>query len=305
MRRVLYVSAALALCAACSEGKHNPDDDDDLMGLFSGELVEAPRDRTVVAEVDGVEIYDDCVQTQAEANDLSVDDALAECIAFELLAAEARRRDIAPTKVEVDREVVRSFIDREFTARFQDPSQLPEDKLRERYKATRRPEYRYVTHALAKLPRVAEDDPREIALRELMGGLAATFEGRTDITPEQFKAEAEKVSDQLRVEAYNFPRHKRAVEDFARPVFEMDPSQVGTTIGPIRTRFGWHVILLEKILPEQSYEEWAENTFGELRKRAFEQWVASIVKRHAVEVDEKAVPELATAGEPIIGEGEQ
>lgn len=295
MRRLSSLLAALAMCAACSDGAKGADED--LIDLFSGELVEEARDRVVVAEVNGVEVYDDCVQAQAEAHDLSVDDALAECIDFELLAAEANRRGLAPAKHQVDDEVVRSFIDREFKARFQDPSQLPQDKLRERYEGTRRPEYRYVTHALAKLPHVEPDDPREIGLAKLMGGLAESLEGRTGVTPEQFKAAAMKVSSQLHVESYNFPRHRRAVEEFSKPVFAMDESEVGTTIGPIRTEFGWHVILLEKILPVQSYDEWAENTFGELRKRAFEQWANSFVNKHSVEIDEDLLPELVAAQE--------
>ena len=283
-------------CAACSGGH---EDQNDLTRLFDGDLRDAPRDRLVVAEVDGVEVYDDCVEAQAAAHQLSLEDAVAECIDFELLAAEAHRRGIALPQSEVDKEVVRSFIDREFTARFQDPSQLPKDKLQERFRATRRPEYRYVLHALAKLPPVAADDPREIGLKALIGTLAARFKGRTDVTETELSQAAKQASAQLLIEEYNFPRHNRAVEEFAAPVFAM--TQAGTVIGPVRTKFGWHVILLTKIQPEQSYDEWAEGTFGELRRRAFEQWVERLIKAHKVDIDEPRLPELLA--EPLPSQG--
>lgn len=298
-------------------------------GQGDGELLAStPGDRVEVARVNGVPIYDDCVAAQAAAlaaaghADAAADApasagtpgaanqelrrrALDQCIGFELLAQEAQRHRLAKDADVLwsrKTEAVRRLIDEEFVARYPDPDHIDRAMLEQAFKSSYRhfyrPEYRHVRFVLVEVDKAGKPgSPEDLAAQQLADEIYRALAGQKDIAVDRFDATtAEVAGDRTHViQDYNFPRHNRAVEEFAAAAFAI--AEVGTVAPPVRTRFGWHVILLKQIDPEKNVplEQAKYELFPFLRTQLFMTWSKTLGQGADVEVNEQALIDLQAA----------
>lgn len=259
-----------------------------------------PAGRTVVAEINGVPVYDDCVATQAAAHGLDRRAGLDECIAFELLAQEAAARGLAADP-EVRRsqktEAVRRLIDAAFVSRYPDPEAMDRALLEEAYDKLRsqryfRPEVRYTAHALARLENEPEGTPADQAAEALARAIYEAVKDLRDLSPEEFFRIAEETAgEQAILNEGPFPLHRTSnlAKSFIEATFALPGT--GMVSPPVRSHVGWHVILLTRIDPELnvSLEEAKAELFQYQRARLYMDWVAGLFQGTRILVDEAAL----------------
>jgi peptidyl-prolyl cis-trans isomerase C len=265
--------------------------------------------RMVVAEVDGAPVYEDCVAIQAAAHALDRRAALDECIAFELLAQEAERRGLA-AHPEVRRaqknESARRLIDEEFLARYPAPSSVARSELeavrRELLLRYERPEHRETTYVRVPVP-VEEYPPGSPADAEagaLMERVHAALAGRRNLTKDDVQQAMVDVIGERKMEVADIhPIHRRdrIVEPYLAATFAIP--EPGMVSPPFRTDWGWDIVLLQKIHPavNRSVDDAKDELFEILRRRLFQQWVASLVGRARTEIHEDTLARLQAADE--------
>jgi hypothetical protein len=227
---------------------------------------ETPDGREVVARVDGVPIYADCVATQARGSALPEAEAraaaLKECVAFELLAQESRRRLPEQREaVEVQtREAVRALIDREFTPTFDGPEDVPAadidrlwPKLEPYYN---HPELRSIYYCRVRVSKKEpRGGPKDLARRAFAEEVRASLIARKAVGKKSLFAACAAAAGKRRLEI-----SKKVIRvgekdpaydpTFVDAVFAM--KGVGDVSPPIRTPWGWDVMLLTRVEPAQS-----------------------------------------------------
>ena len=251
----------------------------------------------MVAEVNGLPVYDDCVATQAAANGLDRRAGLEECIAFELLAQEAAARGLA-SDPEVRRtkktESVRRLIQAAFVSRYPDPESMDRSLLEEAYDELRnqryaRPEVRHVVHALFKLENEPEGTPEDQAAEALIREIYEAAKDTRSSSHEEFVRIAEEIAgDQEILTEGPFPLHRNSslAKSFIEATFALPDA--GMVSPPVRSHVGWHVILLTRIDPELnvSLEEAKAELFQYQRARLYTDWVSRLAAEARILVDE-------------------
>ncbi len=308
---------ALAALAACGQGTS-----DEPARAPAAPAVTTSADaagREVVARVDGEPIYADCVATQAAAHGLDRAAALAECVDFELLAQEARRRGLA-ADADVLRarrtEMVRALVEADHVPTLDDPSDVPEadvrwlwqTQLERRYN---RPERRRATYCRVPVPKAAATGgPEDRAARALIGTLHAAFVRMRDLDAARFAAlcwmaAGGRVVSTTARQTNPFVRrgqHEGGMyaKEFAEAAFSIPA--VGQVSAPARTSWGWDVLLLTELLPaeEKTLAE-AEQEIREglihrietepYRRKRFEAWMQRVLAGHAVELFPDNLPD--------------
>lgn len=283
----------------------------------AGPILAAPQGRQVVAEVDGVPVYDDCVRIQAEAHGLDARAALSECIDFELLAREAERRGYRrhPAVLAAEKnESVRRLLDADIVAPMPSVESVPREDLEAAYQRLRKyiyaPERRSIFHVYAAFetrnaPPGSDDDVRA---RELAQAISAALIEERGVTPERLLDTARQVAagraigpvdkntNEFRREVFWVYINKPDLPyDFSQAVFEIpEPGRVSR---PTRSLFGWHVTLfLESEAPRMaSVDQAAEWLFQRLRLERYEAMVERLSKDVAIQVDEEALARLHEA----------
>ena len=238
-----------------------------------------------VATVNGRPVWGSCVAHQRK----SVEDGLADCIGFELMAqaAEARHLERTPAvEAAAKTAMVGALVAREFEAKvtsFADFHGLFDDYLAKREKYRHRPELRGSSYARANVP--PGDDAKAHAAME---HLAAGLRDQTGLMAPMLAdaAERERAATGLEIVHYDYQISERLALDasYAAPLFAIP--EVGRITGPVRTRWGWDVILWTGGLParEQTAAEQAAELFPELRRQYFVPWVESIRRALNLEV---------------------
>lgn len=269
--------------------------------------VAAPAGRAVVAEVDGLPVYEDCVATQAAAHGIDSRAALDQCVAFELLAQEAARRGLAADP-EVRRvrktEAVRRLIDEAFLARYPDPDSVTPAQLQPIYDQHRlryqRPELRETVYARAPAPEAEhpEGSPGDLAAREAMEKLHAALAGRRDVTAELLEQTASDLAPGASVEVARVrPFHSRdaIVKPFLEATFAIP--ETGMVSPPVRTQWGWDVILLASVRPavDMSIDDVKSELFEILRRRLYHEWVESLAERADTRIHEDVLARMQAA----------
>ena len=307
----LWLWLWLSCAAACSE-KPGPDEARDQAAAAAAPAalpVPPANGRMVVAEVNGVPVYDDCVATQAAAHALDRRAALDECIAFELLAQEAERRGLA-AHPEVRRaqknESVRRLIDQEFLARYPDPSSMPRIQLealhRELALRYRRPEFRETSYVRVPVPEKEHPpgSPKDAEARALIERVHASLAGRRNLTTKEVQQAMADVLGERKMESADVhPIHARdrIVAPYLAATFAIP--EPGMVSPPFRTQWGWDIVLLRKIHPavNKTVDDAKDELFEILRRRLYQQWVASLVARARTEIHENALDRLQAADE--------
>jgi parvulin-like peptidyl-prolyl isomerase len=283
MRSVPIVAAALLSACSSTRGPQGAS----FAGGGAGSAEEA------VAFVDGRAITAGDVRAQALAAGTDARTALSALVDAELLAAEAVRRGFdrepAVTAVEA-RELVRRYLqgtfEKEVTREGISDTELRKAYLRVRARLDH-PELRVVRQVLAPLAK-GDDDARKAELRRRATEVAARARGVRD--PEAFSALAKELSDgrvTLRAEQFAAGREWNLARPFLDATFAL-PS-VGASTDVVETQFGFHVIFLEHIVPEerityeQAREKLRESLWPDLQRREFARFVDRLVGRHRVD----------------------
>lgn len=258
----------------------------------------APDD-VVVATVNGKPVYGSCVTAQGPRAK-SREDALDQCIAFELMAQEADARDIG-----IDSEVAAAtrtaLVNQLVALDYEDKYTKPADfgatwnqlyaKNRIRYD---HPEYRASAYVRIDVPAGVVDDNAHA----LMNDVAGALKDERGLLPPQFKELAERVVGTRAKLSYAVVppyTHISTLElTYADALFAI--KEIGRTSPPVRTSWGWDVILFFDVIPEEhpSPEKVAAEMLPEVKRAYFPLWTNQIIQRLGVKIEviEKNLPLL-------------
>jgi hypothetical protein len=165
----------------------------------------------------------------------------------------------------------------------------------------RRPERRRASHLLARVP---SDAPPEVWAAAERFIRSAIDRMRAAVDPiEEARLIAREASEgrSFRAQFEELPavgRDEGLVADILEVMFRA--SELGVIAEPVRTRYGWHALVLQEIVPAwEAPPEEAEATIRnelcmEHRARRLDEIVAEASRRFPVQVDESAVRRLLT-----------
>lgn len=206
----------------------------------------------------------------AEHPDRSPRQALADLIDFELLAAEAEAAGLAAhpdVAAAVDRAAAAAWLRGDFEAKWT-AEHLPEDTVRRSYAQNRgffdHPELRegahiLVTTAEAQRPAGDQDEVARQLAEQIHAALVADPPDGADAfraAGRAFEAQAEAVGLVVKAQSLGkFARRGRYADEFEDAAFAIE--RAGVAAEPFPSRFGWHIVRLDAIIPEkrQSFAE--------------------------------------------------
>ncbi len=260
---------------------------------FEGDWTPPPAaDAEVVATVNGAAIYAADVSRQARALGQTAEEALHTLVDAELLAQEARRRGLtdAPDVVEARKRMrVRRFAEKEFLPTFKGPDDVPAELAERAYALPEaksfydHAEWRTVAWARVPVPESLPDaDERARALARGFADLARAAKAHGT---EQLAALA-KLWAPMATGEFETALAGPAVPEFARAAFEL--GAVGDIGEPVRTKWGWDVVLLLSVNPErhvaraEALHDIRERLFDDARRAAFQHWADAFVARAKV-----------------------
>jgi hypothetical protein len=304
MRRL----SVLVLAAACGSGSP-PSEDEPLQRAAPVISAIAPRegaDDLEVAKVNGRPVWGSCVVHQMSRGARTREAALDECIQFELLAQTAEQRGLAadPTVVEATRrELVSREVAVDFEARTASPADLGERMtkwLTDNAWRMHRPDLRASSYARVNVPKGAPPEV-EAKAKALSEQIAAALATEVGLLPANVKDTAERIGkgSDLGLDIADVKPTPRTSLDkpYADALYAVP--EIGRIAGPVRTQWGWDVILWNGGLPpkESTQDEIAAEVFPELRRAAFQFWVNDLVKKLGIkiEIDPALVARLEAA----------
>jgi hypothetical protein len=296
----------LALLIACGHGERRPIDQP-ADERWSGDWSPAPADGgEVVATVNGASIYAGDVVSQARAESQTAEQALATLIDAELLAQEARRRGLtdAPEVVDARKRVrVRRFVDKVFLPTFEVPDDVPAADVERAYASPEakafydHPEWRTVAWARAPVALHAAPEA-DAAARSLARGFADLARAAKVTTTAELGALA-LLWARLPSGEFDTSQHGPAVPEFARAAFDL--AAIGDVGEPVRTRWGWDVLLLLSINPERhaaradALADIRARLFDKFRLVGFVRWADGFVARaHVDRAPDKILDRVST-----------
>lgn len=267
----------------------------------------------VVAQVSGLPIYGSCVAAQAALH--TGDDAarrragLEDCIAFELLAQEAARRQLAdlPEVHQARKQAAANrLVELEIDEKIHSAADLPESLTarvleRNRWRLERE-EYRgsfFVRFPVAKTEPVG--GPADLAARAAAERVATALASERGLFPDHVKEKARALAGLQPMEDGNAELADRArlVPAYSNALFAI--AEVGSTSPAVRTDWGWDVILWTKQLAPRTItrEQLAAELFPELRQAYFVGWSKRIGGAIPIEVFPDALERaMATKAAP-------
>jgi hypothetical protein len=295
---VVVVVVVLAACGGSSEPAKR------VGAGVSATATKARPDDAIVAQVNGRPIWASCVEAQAPKATTGHDAraGLDECIAFELLAQEAERRQLQtdPGVVEATRTaLVNRFVEIAYEDRFETPADMGNillsqiDRNRAWLDVKERRASAYVRFNLKPTAPATED----AKAKELMEGFAQKVAGEPGLTPSHLDAlaKAHFGTTPVEVAIVGFFTKNGLALGYRDALFDI-PEIGRTAPQAVRTQWGWDVILLTDVIPAQKYtrEEAAAEAFPEVRRGYFNVWVDQLAKDSGVRItkDEKAFATL-------------
>jgi hypothetical protein len=240
-------------------------------------------DDLVVATVAGRPVYASCVQAQAEHLGLDVRAALDQCVDFELLAQAADARGLRADPDVIDawrREMARAVIRAELTpiTKLGDlPPEFVEPLLARRGKFLHRPVIRLAHFVVIDVPKHAVlDGPEDTAAREAAERVYADLAFDQGVLPDELFAATDRHTAGLTVtrskEPYPTPATgdspvRAAVPPFRNALYAIP--EIGMVSPPVRTQWGWNVILWWDTWPEADL---SASFFLSARQTWFQRW---------------------------------
>jgi hypothetical protein len=290
MKRALIV---LAACGSQTTPVPSP------TGPAAAMQEKAAPDDVVVAMVNGKPVYGSCVTAQS-ARAKSRQDALDQCVAFELMAQEADARGIASDH-EVAAATRTALVNQLVALDYEDKYTKPADfgatwnqlyaKNKIRYD---HPEYRGSAYVRIDLPEGAVDENAHAIINEV----AAALKDEKGLLPPQFKDLAERVAGARAKLSYAIVppyTHISTLElTYADALFAIP--EVGRTSPPVRTSWGWDVVLFFDVIPEEHppQDKIVAEMLPEVKRAFFPTWTNQVIQRLGVKIEvvEKNLPLL-------------
>jgi len=293
MTREALIAAVLAACGGPEVATPLPGGDGAAAPITATPA--GPAD-VVIARVDGRPIYGSCVAAQG-ARGRSLRQAVDECIDLELLAGAAAARGLArdPRVIEAYRTaLVSRFVEVELTrrsTRVEDiPAPLADRAFEKLAWRTRQPELRSGVYVRATLPQgTPADSPDEQAARALIEEVHAEVAGRRDLVPADLFAIGERIAAargarvDFEVRPFRTARTGPANHAWAGALFDIPA--IGAVSEPVRTPWGWDVILWTDSTParEMTRAEVLAEALPELRRAWFLQWSHELARGTRIE----------------------
>jgi hypothetical protein len=266
-------------------------------------MIETPAAGDVqIATVQGRPVWGSCVTAQT-ARDASKDDAVKQCIDFELMAIEAEARGFA-----LDRDVylaTKTALVSELVAHeYEDKFTRPEDfgtywaRSLERNQARfDHPEVRGSVYAridVAKAATPAED----AAAKQLIDELYTALRDERGLMRPHLEDIAHRViGTRAAVKVMPVPpdlRHGRLHDSYAGALFAI--GELGRVSKPVRTPWGWDIVLWDSVVPElhATQDEIVKAALPEIKRSYFPVWVARIAQSLGVkpQLEDKNIPLL-------------
>ena len=245
----------------------------------------APDD-VQVATVNGKPVWGSCVTAQASGA-VSKQDALKQCIDFELLAQAAEARGLAvddDVKLETRAALVNELVAKDFEDKYQKPSDFGGqwDALYQRTKHRfDHVEYRgsaYVRVNVDKKATPAQDATAKALAEEIAGKLAS----ERGLMPQHLVDIAQQVAGTRAKLAHEVvkPYSTQGLDpSYTNALFSIP--EVGRTSSAVRTPWGWDVILFNDVVPEEhdSADEIARQLLPEVKRTFFATWTNQIAQR--------------------------
>ncbi len=303
-------SVLVATAAACGGAEPRPP----VVG--PPDLTARPHgpDDPIVARVDGRPVHASCVAAQAAGRGVDRATALDDCVALELLAAAAIARglDRDPAVAAAGRDAAATaLIDREFRARYQRFEDLP-GELRAQIEADYADRQGGVTMRRSMFARVnvAREDfggPRDRAAEAAATAAYRALAGRGDLFAADVEAAvraAAAADPTLTVEAAQASPSRADFglnEHYRAGLFKIPA--IGMVSPPIRTPWGWDLILLleERQIPPVDRAALYAKAFPEARRALFEQWSTGLARRRQIRIEPEATLRRRLGGGSAAG----
>jgi len=312
MRGARPLALAIALCA-CSGPASDAGDAD--RSALAGDRPEASASAPgepavsgpVISTVDGAPITVDEVERVARETGLAPREALRRLQEERVLAARATAAGHADDREIVDasrRAAVRALLAERVEGEV-GPDDVAAEAIAARYEAAparfASPERRRATHVLARLDPDAPPEADAAAQRFARAAIER-LTGAADPVAEAHALQRETTGRSFAVLAEDLPPASRAdaiAPEFLGALFAQ--REPGVVAQPVRTRFGWHAIVLLEILPaweaprEEAEAAIRDELLAELRARRLDELIRELAARTPVTRDEAAIDRLAGA----------
>ncbi|HUS28576.1 MAG TPA: hypothetical protein VMZ53_08705 [Kofleriaceae bacterium] len=261
----------------------------------------APDD-VAVASVNGKPVWGSCVAAQASRG-ITKQDALNECIDFELLAQAAEARGLAldpDVKLETRTALVSQLVAKDFEDKYQKPSDFGGlwDSLYQRNK-TRFDHGEYRGTAYARINVAKNATPADDAsAKAIADEIAARLANERGLMPQHLVEIAEQVAGTRAKVAHEVvqPYSRHGLDPTYTDAMFAIPEVGRTTPHAVRTPWGWDVILLNEIVPEEhmTAEQVAQKLLPEVKRTFFSTWTNQIAQRIGakIQVEQKNLPLL-------------
>lgn len=296
--RIVAIAVAALVCSAC--GGEAGDEAPRRVARTAASPGKASGAGPTVATVDGRAIGADDVARVTSTTSLDAREALARLEEQELLAAEAEQRgEGGSPEVEraVERAMVQALLAREIEAAVP-PESISDEALRAEHERRRgelsQPERRASIHLLARVPEAGTEAQWAAAEQFVRDVLIATAEASdASAVLEQKAADRPASLDVVLEQLPPVPRDGPFERAYLDALFEIP--EPGPVLHPVRTRYGWHAIVVTEIAPatEVSFEDAREmlrrDVLAAARREKLDRWLADLERRHRVVRNEDAI----------------
>jgi len=259
----------------------------------------AGTDDVVVATVNGQPIYGSCVAAQAARGAATKQAALDECIGFELLAQQA---NAFATDNEVVYETKRALVNQFIAHDYEDKYTTPKDfgPAWDKFLAVNKDkvehgEARASAYLRIVLPKKPTDE-QVAAGKVIADEVAGKLRDERGLTAAHLKDLGGKlVGTRAKVEVAPVPAYfdnGGLVQEYANALFAIP--EVGRTAGPVRTSWGWDVILLTELIAAEKMplDEQIKTMLPELKRSYFATWTKQVAKAFSIKMFDENIPKL-------------
>ena len=255
-----------------------------------------------IATVEGRPVWASCVTAQA-ARGANKDEAVRQCIDFELMAIEAEKRGYASEHdvvLETKTALVNELVAREFENKFQRPEDFGSfwskslDRNRGRFDHD---EARGSVYARIDVPKTAtpsDEAAAKVIADELYAALA-TETGLMKLNVEDIAKRIVGTRAKLSVAAVPADlRHGRLHESYVAALFAIP--EIGRVSRPVRTPWGWDIILWDSVVPpvHATPEELVAKALPDIKRSFFPYWVARVAQTLGVK------PQILDSNLPLL-----
>lgn len=280
----------------------------------------APPSDAIVATVNDRSIFASCVRIQAEAHNLSREDALQECIDFELLASAAHE---AGTQADPDvqsaakQELVRTFIEARYSLR--GPEDIPADLVKKLWDQVNVPRYNHPelrAIAFCRVPLTAQQGPKSPEYKAGLAFLEGVYEKlrdardleKDDLFERCWKPHYENAGvHELKLNTFKLNPKRGYMQAFRETVF--GPQKPGMVVPPVYSQYGIDLMLITNLIPEKTstFEEVEPELRAALfeipvyessRDAVFETWYAPFAKARTISTHPERIP----VGAPVLAD---